>query len=308
MRNFLDVSDLSSDELRGIIEEAKVRKSNRKDLNKSELDSDKPFQGKSMVMIFEKPSTRTRISFDIAVKQLGGSSIILNPDGIHYGKGNETLKDTAKVLSEYADIIMLRTSSHENLKEFGKHLSIPIINGLSNQSHPCQIMSDIFTFEEVKGNISGKNIAWLGDGNNNMSNSLIEAASRFGFKLKIGCPDKYKPNKKVMLWAKKNKADILVTKNPNEAAKDADCVMTDKWVSMNDKVNKKAKKNSLKKYQVNKKLMKLAKSDAIFMHCLPVGRGEEVTDEIIDGKQSVVWTQALNRVHVQKSIINWCLN
>ena len=308
MRNFLDVSDLSSDELRGIIEEAKVRKSNRKDLNKSELDSDKPFQGKSMVMIFEKPSTRTRISFDIAVKQLGGSSIILNPDGIHYGKGNETLKDTAKVLSEYADIIMLRTSTHENLKEFGKYLSIPIINGLSNQSHPCQIMSDIFTFEEVKGNISGKNIAWLGDGNNNMSNSLIEAASRFGFKLKIGCPDKYKPNKKVMLWAKKNKADILVTKNPNEAAKDADCVMTDKWVSMNDKVNKKAKKNSLKKYQVNKKLMKLAKSDAIFMHCLPVGRGEEVTDEIIDGKQSVVWTQALNRVHVQKSIINWCLN
>ena len=308
MRNFLDISDLSSDELRAIIEEAKARKSNRKDLNKSELDSDKPFQGKSMVMIFEKPSTRTRISFDIAVKQLGGSSIILNPDGIHYGKGNETLKDTAKVLSEYADIIMLRTSSHENLKEFGKHLSIPIINGLSNQSHPCQIMSDIFTFEEVKGNISGKNIAWLGDGNNNMSNSLIEAASRFGFKLKIGCPDKYKPNKKVMLWAKKNKADILVTKNPNEAAKDADCVMTDKWVSMNDKVNKKAKKNSLKKYQVNKKLMKLAKSDAIFMHCLPVGRGEEVTDEIIDGKQSVVWTQALNRVHVQKSIINWCLN
>ena len=308
MRNFLDISDLSSDELRAIIEEAKARKSNRKDLNKSELDSDKPFQGKSMVMIFEKPSTRTRISFDIAVKQLGGSSIILNPDGIHYGKGNETLKDTAKVLSEYADIIMLRTSSHENLKEFGKHLSIPIINGLSNQSHPCQIMSDIFTFEEVKGNISGKNIAWLGDGNNNMSNSLIEAASRFDFKLKIGCPDKYKPNKKVMLWAKKNKADILVTKNPNEAAKDADCVMTDKWVSMNDKVNKKAKKNSLKKYQVNKKLMKLAKSNAIFMHCLPVGRGEEATDEIIDGKQSVVWTQALNRVHAQKSIINWCLS
>ena len=203
MKNFLDISDLTSNELRTIIEEAKVRKSNRKDLNKSEVDSDQPFKGKSMVMIFEKPSTRTRISFDIAVKQLGGSSIILNPEGIHYGKGNETLKDTAKVLSEYADIIMLRTSSHENLKEFGKYLSIPIINGLSNQSHPCQIMSDIFTFEEVKGNIEGKSIAWLGDGNNNMSNSLIEAASRFNFKLKIGCPDKYKPNKKIMLWAKK---------------------------------------------------------------------------------------------------------
>ena len=308
MKNFLDISDLTSNELRAIIEEAKVRKSNRKDLNKSEIDSDQPFKGKSMVMIFEKPSTRTRISFDIAVKQLGGSSIILNPEGIHYGKGNETLKDTAKVLSEYADIIMLRTSSHENLKEFGKYLSIPIINGLSNQSHPCQIMSDIFTFEEVKGNIEGKSIAWLGDGNNNMSNSLIEAASRFNFKLKIGCPDKYKPNKKIMLWAKKNNVDILVTKNPSEAAKDVDCVMTDKWISMNDKVNKKAKKNSLKKYQVNKKLMKLAKSDAIFMHCLPVGRGEEVTDEVIDGKQSVVWRQALNRVHAQKSIINWCLN
>ena len=308
MKNFLDISDLSSGELRKIIEDAKIRKSNRKDLNKSEPDSDHPFQGKSMVMIFEKPSTRTRISFDIAVKQLGGSSIILNPDGIHYGKGNETLKDTAKVLSEYADIIMLRTSSHKNLKEFGKHLSIPINNGLSNQSHPCQIMSDIFTFEEVKGNIEGKSIAWLGDGNNNMSNSLIEAASRFNFKLKIGCPDKYKPNKKIMLWAKKNNVDILVTKNPSEAAKDADCVMTDKWISMNDKVNKKAKKKSLKKYQVNKKLMKLAKSDAIFMHCLPVGRGEEVTNEVIDGNQSVVWTQALNRVHAQKSIINWCLN
>ncbi len=308
MKNFLDISDLTSNELRAIIEEAKVRKSNRKDLNKSETDSDQPFKGKSMVMIFEKPSTRTRISFDIAVKQLGGSSIILNPEGIHYGKGNETLKDTAKVLSEYADIIMLRTSSHENLKEFGKYLSIPIINGLSNQSHPCQIMSDIFTFEEVKGNINGKSIAWLGDGNNNMSNSLIEAAERFSFKLKIGCPEKYKPNKKIMLWAKKNNADILVTKNPSEAIKDADCIMTDKWISMNDKVNKKAKKNSLKKYQVNKKLMKLAKSDAIFMHCLPVGRGEEVTDEVIDGKQSVVWTQALNRVHTQKSIINWCLN
>ena len=199
-------------------------------------------------------------------------------------------------------------SSHENLKEFGKYLSIPIINGLSNQSHPCQIMSDIFTFEEVKGNIEGKSIAWLGDGNNNMSNSLIEAASRFNFKLKIGCPDKYKPNKKIMLWAKKNNVDILVTKNPSEAAKDVDCVMTDKLISMKDKVNKKAKKNSLKKYQVNKKLMKLAKSDAIFMHCLPVGRGEEVTDEVIDGKQSVVWRQALNRVHAQKSIINWCLN
>ena len=308
MKNFINISDLSSEELRSIIEEAKSRKLNRKNLNKSEPDKDKPFEGKSMAMIFEKPSTRTRMSFDIAVKQLGGSSITLNPDGIHYGKGDETLKDTAKVLTEYVDIVMLRTSSHKNLEEFGKHLEIPIINGLSDQSHPCQIMSDILTFEETKGSIKDKTISWLGDGNNNMSNSLIEAAGKFGFQLKIGCPAKYTPNKKILNWAKKNKVNLLVTKKPEEAVQDSDCVMTDKWVSMNDKVNKKLKKKSLKSYQVNKKLMQKAKSDAIFMHCLPVGRGEEVTDEVIDGKQSVVWRQALNRVHAQKSIINWCLN
>jgi len=308
MKNFINISDLSSNELRSIIDEAKSRKIKRQGLNKSEADTDKPFKGKSIAMIFEKPSTRTRMSFDIAVKQLGGSSIILNPDGIHYGKGDETLKDTARVLSEYVDIIMLRTASHKNLEEFGKYLKIPIINGLSDQSHPCQIISDILTFEETKGLILGKTISWLGDGNNNMSNSLIEAAGKFGFNLKIGCPKKYAPNKKILNWAKKNKVKLLVTNKPEKAAEGSDCIMTDKWISMNDKVNKKEKKKSLKNYQVNKKLMKEANSDAIFMHCLPVGRGEEVTDEIIDGKQSVVWRQALNRVHAQKSIINWCLN
>ena len=308
MKNFLNISDLSAQTLREIIEEAKIRKSKRKNLNKSAADFDKPFAGKSMIMIFEKPSTRTRISFDIAAKQLGGSSIILNPDVIHYGKGDESIKDTAKVLSEYADIIMLRTSLHKNLEDFAKYSQIPVINGLSEQSHPCQIMSDILTFEEAKGNIKDKTIAWLGDGNNNMSNSLIEAAAKFNFNLKIGCPDKYKPSKNIMAWAKKNKANIVITKKPNEAVKNVDCVMTDKWVSMNDKVDKNKKKRILKNFQVNKKIMKLAKSDAIFMHCLPVGRGEEATDEIVDGKQSVVWTQALNRVHAQKSIINWCLN
>ena len=307
MKNFLNISDLSSHELRQIIEEAKIRKSKRKDLNKSAADFDQPFAGKSMIMIFEKPSTRTRISFDIAAKQLGGSSIILNPDVIHYGKGDESIKDTAKVLSEYADIIMMRTSLHKNLAEFAKYSDIPIINGLSEQSHPCQIMSDILTFEEIKGDIKDKTITWLGDGDNNMANSFIEASAKFGFKLNIGCPEKYKPNKNIIAWAKKNKANITVTKNPNEAVKNADCVMTDKWVSMNDKVDKKKKKQILKGYQVNRKIMKLAKSDAIFMHCLPVGRGEEATDEIVDGKQSVVWTQALNRVHAQKSIIKWCL-
>ena len=308
MKHFLNISDLSSQTLREIIEEAKIRKSKRKDLNKSAADFDQPFVGKSMIMIFEKPSTRTRISFDISTKQLGGSTIILNPDGIHYGKGEESIKDTAKVLSGYADIVMIRTSLHKNLTEFAKYSDIPVINGLSEQSHPCQIMSDILTFEEIKGSIKDKTITWLGDGDNNMSNSFIEASAKFGFKLNIGCPDKYKPNKNIIAWAKKNKANITITKNPNEAAKNADCVMTDKWVSMNDKVDKKKKKKVLKGYQVNKKIMKLAKSDAIFMHCLPVGRGEEATDEIVDGKQSVVWTQALNRIHAQKSIINWWLN
>jgi len=307
MKHFLNISDLPSKVLREIIEEAKTRKSKRKDLNKSAIDLDQPFAGKSMIMIFEKPSTRTRISFDISVKQLGGSTIILNSDGIHYGKGEESIKDTAKVLSTYADIVMIRTSLHKNLIEFAKYSDIPVINGLSEQSHPCQVMSDILTYEEIKGNIKDKTITWLGDGNNNMSNSLIEASAKFGFKLNIGCPDIYKPSKNIVAWAKKNKANIFTTTNPNEAIKNADCVMTDKWVSMNDKVDKKKKKKILKNYQVNKKIMKLAKSDAIFMHCLPVGRGEEATDDVIDGKQSVVWTQALNRVHTQKSIINWCL-
>ena len=308
MKNFLNISDLKSQELRTIIDEASSRKQKRDGFNKSAPDLDIPFKGKSMAMIFEKPSTRTRMSFDIAIKQLGGSSIILNPDGIHYGKGDESLKDTAKVLTEYVDIVMLRTASHKNLEEFGKYLEIPIINGLSNESHPCQIMSDILTFEEIKGNISEKTISWIGDGNNNMSNSLIEAAGRFNFKLKIGCPNRYKPNKKIMFWAKKNKVNLIVTTKPGDAVKNSDCVMTDKWISMSDKVNKKLKKQTLKPYQVNKKLMSKANSDAIFMHCLPVGRGEEVTDEIIDGKQSVVWRQALNRVHTQKSIIKWCLD
>ncbi|MEK9544846.1 MAG: ornithine carbamoyltransferase [Pelagibacteraceae bacterium] len=307
MNNFLNISDLSAQQLRQIIEEAKERKSNRKGFNKSEADKDKPFAGKSMIMMFEKPSTRTRISFDIAAKQLGGSTIILNQEGIHYGKGEESIKDTAKVLSQYVDLIMIRTAAHKNLVEFAKHADIPVINGLSEISHPCQIMSDILTYEELKGNIKGKTIAWLGDGDNNMSYSFIEASAKFNFNFNIGCPDKYKPNKNILAWAKKNKALVSIFKNPAEAVKNADCVMTDKWVSMNDKVDKNKKKKLLKPYQVNKKIMKLAKSDAIFMHCLPVSRGEEATDEVVDGKQSVIWQQAENRVHAQKSIMNWCL-
>ena len=242
MKSFLNISEVSSKDLRSIIDDAALRKINRKNLNKSSPDSDKPFEGKCMIMIFEKPSTRTRISFDIATKQLGGSSIILNPDGIHYGKGNETIKDTAKVLSQYADIIMIRTNLHENLEEFKQNSLIPVINGLSEQSHPCQIMSDILTFEETKGSITGKTISWIGDGNNNMCNSLIEAAGKFKFKIKVGCPTKYKPNKKIISWAKKNKVILEIFQDPNKAVLNSDCIMTDKWISMNDKVNKKIKK------------------------------------------------------------------
>ena len=306
MNNFINISDLSKNELRAIIDGAKKRKSERGKKPNSQPDADQPIQGKTMIMFFAKPSTRTRISFDLAVKQLGGSSIILNEDEIHYGKGDETIKDTAKVLSQYADILMIRTDSHKDINEFKNHLEIPIINGLTNLSHPCQIMADILTFEESKGDIEGKTIAWLGDGNN-VVNSFIEASTKFKFELKIGCPKKYQPDKKIVETAKKNNCKLLITEDPYKAVKDADCIMTDKWISMSDKGDKKKKKKVLKKYQVNKKIMKAAKSDAIFMHCLPASREEEVTSEVMDGKQSVVWLQAFNRIHAQKSIIEWCM-
>ena len=306
MKSFINISDLSKNDLRSIIDVAKKRKSERGKIPNSQPDVDLPIKGKTMIMLFGKPSTRTRISFDLAVKQLGGSSIILNQDEIHYGKGDETIKDTAKVLSQYADILMIRTDSHNDVDEFQKHLDIPIINGLTDLSHPCQIMADILTFEEAKGDINGKTIAWLGDGNN-VSNSFIEAATKFKFELKIACPKKYQPNKKIVTEAKKNNCKLLITEDPFEAAEGADCVMTDKWISMSDKGDKKKKKKILKKFQVNTKLMNSAKTDAIFMHCLPASRDEEVTSEVMDGKQSVVWLQAFNRIHAQKSIIEWCL-
>ena len=306
MRKFINIADLDKKELRLIIDNAKLRKGKRSSLNKNAIDSDAPLDGKILIMLFEKPSTRTRISFDLAVKQLGGKSLILNPDEIHYGTGDESLYDTAKVLSKYADIVMLRTHAHKNVVEFSKHLSIPIINGLTDLSHPCQIMSDIMTFEELKGPIKNKKIAWLGDGNN-IAYSLIEAAVKFEFELRIASPKGYEPNENILRWAKKNKGNILLTKDPIKAASSVDCVMTDKWISMGDKINKNKKKKALKSYQVNKKIMKVANKDSIFMHCLPASRGEEVTNEIMDGNQSAVWLEALNRIHAQKSIIEWCL-
>ena len=308
MKNFINIGDIDKKNLRLILNNAKSRKEKRSTLNKNAIDSDVPLDGKILIMIFEKPSTRTRISFDLSVKQLGGKSLILNPDEIHYGTGNESLYDTAKILSQYADILMLRTHTHKNFVEFSKYLDVPIINGLTDLSHPCQIMSDIMTFEELKGPIKNKKIAWLGDGNN-VVYSLIEAAVQFDFELSIACPKDYEPNKNILLWAKKNKGNILVTKDPIKAASAADCIMTDKWISMHDKLNKNKnkKKKALEPYRVNKKIMNAANKDSIFMHCLPAKRGEEVTNEIIDGKQSAVWLEALNRIHAQKSIIEWCL-
>jgi len=306
VKNFINISDISKTDLRFIIDNAKMKKEKRSLLNKNAIDSDAPLNGKILVMIFEKPSTRTRISFDLAVKQLGGKSVTLNPDEIHYGSGNESLHDTAKVLSQYADVVMLRTYAHKKVLDFSKYLNIPIINGLTDLNHPCQIMSDIMTFEELKGPIKNKKIAWLGDGNN-IVYSLIEASVQFDFELSIACPKGYEPNKHILNWAKKNKSKISITKNPIMSVKEADCVMTDKWISMNDKTNKNKKMKALKPYQVNKKIMQYAKRDSIFLHCLPANRGAEVTNEVIDGKQSAVWLGALNRIHVQKSIIEWCL-
>ena len=306
MKNFINIADIDKKDLREIIDNAKSQKSKRSSLNKSATDPDSSLADKTLIMIFEKPSTRTRLSFELAMKQLGGKILVLNPKESHYGSGDESINDTAKVLSQYGDIVMMRTHKHEHFLEFSKHLDIPIINGLTNLSHPCQIMSDIMTFEELKGPIANKKNAWLGDGNN-IVYSLIEAAAKFNFELSIASPKQFRPGKKIVEWAKRKNAKILITKDPKEAINLVDCVMTDKWISMGNEINKKKKKKLLKPYQVNKKIMKLAKKDAIFMHCLPASRGEEVTNDIIDGKQSVVWLEALNRIHVQKSIIQWCL-
>ena len=297
MKSFINLSDIDKEELRQIIDSAKKNKKIKTNTN---------LKGKTLIMIFEKKSLRTRISFELAMKQLGGELLTLNLKDSHYGDGGESIHDTAKVLSQYGDIVMMRANKHENFMKFKKNLDIPIINGLTNLSHPCQIMADVMTFEELKGPIKNKKIAWVGDGNN-VVYSLIEAAIKFNFQLNIASPKKFWPDKKILNWAKNNNGKIIITKDPKEAVKLVDCVMTDKWISMNDKSNKQKKRKLLKPYQVNSRIMNLAKSDAIFMHCLPANRGEEVTDEVIDGKQSAVWLEAKNRMYVQKSIIEWCL-
>ncbi len=304
IKHFINLKDIPASDLKKIILDAKKRKIKRKNLNTLDVDKDNPLKGKLLIQMFEKASSRTRLSFYLAIKQLGGGTITIKANELHLGKGGESLADTAKILSTYGDGFMLRTDSEKKIEEFSKYLSIPIINGLSPSSHPTQVLSDIFTVEEITNKpISKLNICWIGD-SNNVLNSLIATSVKFSFNLTIGCPKNYEPKKFVIDWAKKNNKKINIYNNPIKAIKNADIVFSDKVVSLNDKVNKLKKIKDFKNFQINSKLMSYAKKNAIFLHCLP--RGSEVSDKVFLGKQSRVWQQALNRVHVQKSILLYC--
>ena len=306
MKHFINIKDIPASDLRKIILDAKKRKRKRKNLNTLDVDKNTPLKGKFLIQMFEKSSTRTRLSFYLAIKQLGGGVLTLRSDELHLAKG-ESLADTAKILSTYGNIFMLRTDSDEKLKEFKKHINIPIINGLSPSSHPTQILSDIFTIEEIKKkSISKLNICWIGDANNNVINSLIVASVKFSFNLHIGCPKKYEPKKSLLSWAKKNRGKVYIFNDVKKAANNADVIFTDKVISMNDKVNKVKKIKDFKNFIVTTKIIDYAKRDVIFLHCLP--RGSEVSNEVFLGKHSKVWLQALNRVYLQKSILLYCLD
>ena len=304
MKHFINLKDIPAKELRKILDDAKKRKIRRKGLNTLEVDKGAPLKGKLLIQMFEKSSLRTRLSFYLAIKQLGGGTITLRPNELHLGEGGESLEDTAKILSTYGDGFMLRTDKDEKIEKFKKYLSIPLINGLSPSSHATQVLSDIFTVEELKNKpISKLNITWIGD-SNNVLNSLIAASVKFKFKLNIGCPKNYKPKKFVLDWVKSNKRKIYIYNDPIKATINSDVIFSDKVISLNDKVDKKKKLNQFKNFRITKKLITYAKKDCIFLHCLP--RGSEVEEKVFYSKQSKVWHQALNRVHVQKSILLYC--
>ena len=304
MKHFINLKDIPSKDLRKIIVDAKQRKKQRKKLNILEPDKGSPLKGKMLVQMFEKASSRTRISFYLAIKQLGGGTLTLRSNELHLGQGGETIADTAKILSTYGDGFMLRTDDDKKIEDFQKHLTIPIINGLSPSSHPTQVLSDIFTVEEIKKKpISKLKICWIGD-SNNVLDSLIAASVKFSFRLSIGCPKKFAPGKKVKDWVSKNKKKIFIYHDPKKAALDADVIFSDKVISLNDKVNKKRKKQQFKKFKIKKEIFNYTKKNCIFLHCLP--RGDEVEEDVFLGKNSHVWQQALNRVHVQKSILLYC--
>ena len=304
MKHFINLRDLSYKDLRKILTDAKKRKQARNKLNNLDNDKGAPLRGKLLIQMFEESSLRTRLSFYLAIKQLGGSTLTLRPDELHLSKGGESIEDTAKILSNFGNAFMLRTDKDIKLEEFKKYISIPIINGLSPSSHPTQILSDIFTVEEIKKKpISKLNITWIGD-SNNVLNSLISASIKFSFKLKIGCPKNYRPHQDITNYIKKNKNKIYIYSEPKKAVSGADVIFSDKVISMNDRVDINKKLSFFKQFKINKKLMSFAKEDCIFLHCLP--RGSEVDDEVFLSKQSKVWQQAANRVHVQKSILLYC--
>ncbi len=304
MKHFINLKDIPAKDLRKIVTDAKKRKNLRKKLSTLEVDKGAPLKGKLLIQMFEKSSLRTRLSFYLAIKQLGGGTLTLRSNELHLGQGGESIADTAKILSTYGDGFMLRTDNDKKVENFRDHLSIPVINGLSPSSHPTQVLSDVFTVEEIKKKpISNLNISWIGD-SNNVLDSLIAASVKFSFKLSIGCPKKFEPGKKVRDWVKKNNKKIFIYNNAKKAVSDADVVFSDKVISLNDKVDKKKKIEQFKKFKIDKKLMNHAKKDCIFLHCLP--RGSEVSEEVFLGKKSHVWQQALNRVHVQKSILLYC--
>ena len=304
MNHFINLKDVLAKDLRKIVTDAKKRKNLRKKLSTLEVDKGAPLKGKLLIQMFEKSSLRTRLSFYLAIKQLGGGTLTLRSNELHLGQGGESVADTAKILSTYGDGFMLRTDSDQKVENFRDHLTIPVINGLSPSSHPTQVLSDVFTVEEIKKKkISKLNICWIGD-SNNVLDSLIAASVKFSFKLSIGCPKNFEPGKEVRAWVKANNKKIFINNDPKKAVLGADVIFSDKVISLNDKVNKKKKIEQFKKFKIDKKLMSYAKKDCIFLHCLP--RGSEVSNEVFLGKKSHVWQQALNRVHVQKSILLYC--
>ncbi len=300
IRHFTDLDRIPRRQLREIIVKSRAMKKKRPG-----AAGKGPLAGKTLAMIFDKPSTRTRVSFDVAMRQLGGESITLTGQEMQLGRG-ETVADTARVLSRYVDAIMIRTLDQHQLEDLERYASVPVINGLTKRSHPCQVMADVMTFEERRGLIEGHTVAWTGDGNNVLT-SWMHAADRFRFTLRVATPPELRPEKKLLDWVKESNADIHVMTDPEEAVAGADCVVTDTWVSMGDRDGA-SRHNMLKRYQVNARLMSKAKPDALFMHCLPAHRGQEVTDEVMDGPQSVVFDEAENRLHVQKGILAWCLH
>ena len=298
-RHFLDIDQFDAVTLRDILDRGLA-------LKKSWISGgrERPFDGRTLVMIFEKPSTRTRVSFQVGMQQLGGMVVVMSEHESHLGRG-ETLADTAQVLSRYSDALMIRTNNPQKLRDLATYATVPVINGLTDNSHPCQIMADIITFEEHRGSIADRVVAWSGDGNN-VAQSWIHAAVKLGFTLKLACPNSLQPSQEILDWALAEGGDIVLTEGPEEGVFEADLVVTDTWVSMGDKDGD-MRRQLLLPFQVNADLMARANPDALFMHCLPAHRGEEVTNEVMDGPQSVVWDEAENRLHAQKGILSWCL-